>query len=186
MARKLIFSLSLLLLAAALTGSSFASAVEIDLGFSTTGNVLTGNSGAHFTATSGFAYQGANVGTYSLTSGIYSGTGCSAGCALTGGPQTLTVDIGTDILVGTLALNSDTAGVLLEGPLTIVSSTPGFTHTGYTAGAVVTTHFVISGGKISVAEIETDTPPGVPEPGTMAMMGSGLLAVAGVLRRKLF
>ena len=48
-------------------------------------------------------------------------------------------------------------------------------------GQTVGADMLLSNGAVSAGQIETDA---VPEPGTIAMVGSGLLAMAGFLRRK--
>jgi PEP-CTERM motif len=181
MLRKLIGILSLLLVAGALTGVSYANAIQITLGQSTTGPATAGANGASFSGVSGYAYQGTNSGTYWLSDATLTGTGCNFVCALAPNSETLTVTIGVDTLIGTLSLNTEALGAFLNGSLFINSSTSGFASTGYVAGQTTGADLVVVGGHISSGQIETDA---VPEPGTIALMGSGLLGLAGFLRRR--
>ncbi len=181
MSRKLIGILSLLLVAGALTGVSYANVIQITMGQNTTGSASAGNNGASFTNVSGFAYQGTNAGTYWLTDAVLTGTGCNSICTLAANSETLTVTIGADTLVGTLSLDTEALGAFLQGTLFINSSTPGFASTGYNAGQTVGADLVVIAGHVSSGQIETDT---VPEPGSIALMGSGLIAMAGFLRRR--
>jgi hypothetical protein len=66
------------------------------------------------------------------------------------------------------------------GTFTVQTSTPGFASQGFKAGAVVDADFVTYAGHMSSGEIVAP----VPEPATFALVGSGLLAAAGFLRRK--
>jgi len=182
MTRKFAYGFALLILTLALSGASFANAIQITLGQNTAGTASAGTTGASFTGVSGYAYQGANAGTYSLSDASYSGTGCGVMCTLTGGPQTVTVTIGSDTLVGTLNLTTEYGSAALFGSVAITSSTPGFASTGYAAGQTVGADVVVVGGHVSSGQIETDSP--VPEPGSLTLIGSGLLAAAGMLRRK--
>ncbi len=181
MLRKLIGILSLVLLAGALTGVSYANAIQITLGQNTTGTAWAGSTGASFSGVTGYAYQGTNAGSYSLTDATLTGTGCNWVCSLASNSETLTVTIGSDTLVGTLSLSTEALSAFLNGSLYINSSTSGFSSTGYTAGQTVGADLVIVGGHVSSGQIETDS---VPEPGTIALMGSGLLGLAGFLRRR--
>jgi hypothetical protein len=181
MLRKLIGILSLLLLAGTLTGVSYANAIQITMGQNTTGTATAGNTGASFSGVSGYAYQGTNAGTYWLSDATLTGTNCNAICSLAANSETLTVTIGADTLVGTLSLNTEALGAFLQGSLFINSSTAGFASTGYNAGQTVGADLVVIGGHVSSGQIETDA---VPEPGTIALMGSGLLGLAGFLRRR--
>lgn len=181
MLRKLIGILSLLLVAGALTGVSYANAIQITLGQSTTGTATAGNTGASFSGVSGYAYQGTNTGTYWLSDATLTGANCNWVCTLAANSETLTVTIGSDTLVGTLSLNQEALGAFLNGSLYINSSTGGFANTGYNAGQTVGADLVVIGGHVSSGQIETDS---VPEPGTIALMGSGLIGLAGFLRRR--
>jgi len=181
MLRKLITLLSLVVLAGALTGVSYANVIQITLGQNTAGTATGGNTGASFSGVSGYAYQGSNSGTYLLTDATLTGTNCNWVCTLASSPQTLTVTILGDTLVGTLTLDTEALGSYLQGSLYIVSSTLGFSNTGYNAGQTVGADLVLKGGHVSSGQIETDA---VPEPGSIALMGSGLLAMAGFLRRR--
>lgn len=181
MLRKLIGILSLLLLAGTLTGVSYANAIQITLGQSTTGTATAGNTGASFSNVSGYAYQGTNAGTYWLTDATLTGTNCNVVCTLAANSETLTVTIGSDTLVGTLSLNTEAFGAALFGSLDITSSTAGFTNTGYAAGQTVGADLVVVGSAVSSGQINTDA---VPEPGTIALMGTGPVGLAGFLRRR--
>jgi hypothetical protein len=72
-------------------------------------------------------------------------------------------------------------GVFLQGTYTITSATLGFANTGYPLGATVEAGFIANGGKVSSGELVPDA---VPESGTIALMGFGLLGLAGYLRRR--
>ncbi len=94
------------------------------------------------------------------------------------------VSIGPDSLTGWVNLNTmyvNGAFGFFTGKYWINSSTPGFTQTGFAAGSAVDIDFVTYQGSLSSGEV---LPSSVPEPGTIALVGSGLLAAAGMLRRK--
>jgi hypothetical protein len=66
------------------------------------------------------------------------------------------------------------------GNFDITSTTPGFAAIGFGKG-LADIDFVTYKGLLSSGEINS---PSVPEPGTIALVGSGLLAAAGMLRRR--
>ena len=187
MARKITFALGLLFLATMLAGASFATVVptQITFGPNTTGSVNVTNTQASFLSVTGHAYQAANTGSFSFaTNTVFFANGNSP-YTLLPNSSWFTVDIGSDSLTGWVDLNT----MYVNGPFgffigtyTIAGSTSGFVQTGFPVGAVVDIDFVTYKGRLSSGEIIPDAP--VPEPGTIALVGSGLLAAAGMLRRK--
>lgn len=183
MSRKLITMLSLVVLVGVLSGVGYANAIQITLGQSTTGTAWAGNTGASFSnEVSGYAYQGVNAGTFWIQDSTITGTGCDWACNLNSNSEIVTVTIGADTLVGTLSLHQEAFGEYLKGSFLITSATAGFANTGYAVGENVGADLSVVGGAVSAGQIQTDA---VPEPGTIAMVGSGLLAMAGALRRKI-
>jgi hypothetical protein len=188
MTRKLIFSISLVALAVALTSASFANVVptQITFGPNTTGSVTIGNTSATFTPITGYAYQGLPAGTFSLSGATLNYANNSSPYSFGPNSQTFTVSIGPDTLTGLLSIQAlfiNGKWGFFAGAYDITSSTAGFVNTGFATGDIVDIDFVTYKGKLSSGEIIPQAP--VPEPGTIAMFGSGLLAAAGMLRRKL-
>jgi PEP-CTERM motif-containing protein len=68
------------------------------------------------------------------------------------------------------------------GSYLIASSTSGFVSAGFPVGATIDLDFVTHNGTLSSSEV---VPAAVPEPGTIALVGSGLLAAAGFLGCKI-
>lgn len=194
-----------------LTALGFGSSQPVILGNSDPGQIVFTNSGfdsatMSFSATlSGFAYYGANVGTYTMdmisgrsgapslgapTDGIYP-------INMNGNTIDFTFDYGSSFLDGTVDLLNVTDGTNVPrfiGGLQITSSNiPGFVDGSYAPldfniflGNNPTIDQVYSGsahsteGPISSGELLP-----TPEPSSIALLGSGVLGLAGVLRRKL-
>ena len=119
-------------------------------------------------------------------------------------PLSFTVTIGTDSLVGILTLEDVSSGQSWApqflGNLFISSATSLFSNNSFIAGRTVDTDFAVyigrsaktvnqlwtgpgsSSGYVSLGEVTPDS--SVPEPGTIALMGTGLLGLAGYLRRR--
>jgi hypothetical protein len=186
MARKLTFALALLVLVTVFTGASFANGIptQITFGPNTVGSVTIGTTAATFTAITGFAYQGIPAGTFSLSGATLNYSNNSSPYSFGPNSQTFTVSIGPDTMSGWLSVQAlfiNAKYGFFAGTFDITSTTPGFANTGFGKG-LVDIDFVTYNGNLSSGEI---IPGSVPEPGTIALLGSGLLAAAGMLRRKI-
>jgi hypothetical protein len=188
MARKLSIMLSLLALALVLTGASFANVIptQITFGNSQTGSVTIGNTAAKFTAMTGYAWQSGPTGSFSLSGATLQYANQNSPYSFGPNSQSFTVKIGPDTLTGLLSVEAlfiNAKWGFFAGAYDITSSTAGFVNTGFATGNVVDIDFVTYKGNLSSGEIIPQVP--VPEPSTIAMVGSGLLMAAGFLRRKL-
>lgn len=186
MARKFTLALSLLLLVGLMSGVSFANALQITLGPSYAGTITTTPTFANFSSVSGFAYQGTGTGSYGFINGFIPVT-THVGNTFTLAPNAeyVTVSIGPDTMSGFFTLDSfaqlSHSIAAFVGTFTVQSSTSGFANEGFRSGAVVDADFVTYNSHLSSGEIVAPTP----EPASFALVGSGLLALAGMLRRKL-
>lgn len=181
MTRKLLFTVSLLVLATVLTGASFADNIsnQITFGPSTEGTITVGNSLVSLNGVSGLAYLGNTAGTFTLSDLSVSFGPHSPSEFPTGSPV-FTVTIGSDTVTGWLSI---TEVVPINNMLIFFYGTDNITSSnfpGYGVGAAIPFDFTTRSGDISSGELVP-----TPEPGTIALVGSGLLAVAGLLRRKL-
>jgi hypothetical protein len=188
MSRKLVVVLSLLVLAGSLTGVSFANNIQITLGPSTSGLITTTSSSANFLNVAGYALQGGGLGlgTFGFLNGNIAVTNVTGPTyTLAVNSEAVTINIGSDTLNGNFSLASFTQITskieIFVGTFTVTGATSGFANSGFPVGSVADADFVTYKGSLSSGELV----PTVPEPGTIAMVGSGLLAMAGVLRRKL-
>jgi PEP-CTERM motif len=186
MARKLTFAFALLVLVTAFAGASFANLIptQITFGPNTVGSVSIGTTAAIFTSISGHAYQGSSAGSFSLSGADLTYANHSSPYTFGPNSQTFTVTIGPDTMTGYMdveALFINAKYGFFAGSYDITSATAGFRDTGFATGQVVDIDFVTYKGNLSSGELI----PSVPEPGTIGLVGSGLLAAAGMLRRKI-
>ena len=171
-----------------LTGS--ASGLSLSNSTLTQVSGLFGNSGL---------IQGSDLGTVSFT------TGALTSGSLTGGNATFATG-GTFTITGN-GVNGVPNGVIFSGtfsgPVTVVENGAGssfsYTITGALSGTLYTgfktvaatsqitvfTHKgpLVNGGSVTISS--GDTTIVVPEPGTLSLLGTGLIGLAGVIRRKL-
>jgi hypothetical protein len=171
-----------------LTGS--ASGLSLSNSTLTQVSGLFGNSGL---------IQGSDLGTVSFT------TGALTSGSLTGGNATFATG-GTFTITGN-GVNGVPNGVIFSGtfsgPVTVVENGAGssfsYTITGALSGTLYTgfktvaatsqitvfTHKgpLVNGGSVTISS--GDTTIVVPEPGTLSLFGTGLIGLAGLVRRKL-
>ena len=186
MARKITFTLAaLLFLATMLTGASFATIIptQITFGPNTTGSISVTTTQASFSGVSGHAYQAVQTGSFTLADNTVFFANGNSPYSLLPNSSWFTVDIGSEHLDGWVSLNA----MYVNGPFgfftgkySITTSSQGFVQTGFRVGEAADIDFVTYKGGLSSGEVI----PSVPEPGTIALVGSGLLAAAGMLRRK--
>ena len=192
MARKFTLTVALLALAMAFAGASFATVIptQITFGPNSNGSINVGTTSASFNGgiqgISGYAWQpNSPQGNFNLASATLNYANNNSPYTFGPNSQAFTVNIGTDALAGWLSVQAlfiNAKYGFFAGKYNIATSTSGFINTGFSPGAIVDIDFVTYNGQLSSGQINPVSP--TPEPSTIAMVGSGLLAAAGMLRRK--
>ena len=107
-----------------------------------------------------------NLGTVTVTTGVLVGSGGSF--TFTGGTIT--------IVDNSNPTNTLFTGTFTSGTVTVVN---GFTNVNYFVGGLAGGFQITTGGVVSGDTIVT------PEPGTLGLLGTGLIGLAGIVRRKM-
>src|SRR3974390_2029734 len=190
-------ALALPIVAFAGTGVDFTNSGGTLVG-SNSGLSLTGSALIVVNGLPGVGFQaGSALGTFSFTTGAFiSGSMQQGGVLAPGGSITITgngingIPMGT-IFTGTfsdsapvtwtmVSLANGTHNYTLTGP--IQGTMGGFSTTGATAQLTINTGKGFFNGHASVSSGDTNIL--VPEPGTLGLFGTGLVGLAGLVRRK--
>ena len=193
----------LALLALALPVATFASS---NVDFTNSGGLLTGtNAGLSLTGSTVIAINGlyggglvtGNLGTLSFSTGaLTSGDLQMGGTFAAGGTFTITGN-GTSGIPNGVIFSGTFSGPVTWTLITLPNGTHNYTLTGVLSGTMsngaqangVTVQLTINTGKkffngtTSISSGDTNIV--VPEPGTLGLLGTGLVGIAGLVRRKL-
>jgi hypothetical protein len=172
------------------------------MGFTNSGGTITGGAGG-FTLTGSTLIKvgsvvGSDLGTLSFTTGAFiSGDAQNGGILAPGGTFTITGN-GTNgvpngvIFSGTFSSVKPVQWMLL-GPgangnnnyalVGAIASTSG--QAGATVQLTVATGKGLFNGSIGLESGDTSLTTSVPEPGTLGLLGTGLLGIGGLMRRKM-
>jgi hypothetical protein len=196
-----------LLLAALLLALPFSAFAGSSVDFTNGGGTLSGtNSGLTLTGSTliaanglgGGLITGSNLGTVSFSTGVLSGGTLQMGGTFAAGGAFSITGNGTGGIPNGVIFNGSFAGPVTWTLVTLANGTHNYTLTGsltgtWCAGGTVngaTVQLTINtghgffNGKTTVSSGDTNFTT-VPEPGTLSLLGTGLIAVGGIVRRKL-
>jgi hypothetical protein len=197
----------LALIALALPMAAFANSGGVD--FTNSGGALTGStagmslSGSVLIAVKGLngsgLVTGNDLGSVSFsTSMLMSGNLQMGGTFMAGGTFTINGN-GTNGIPNAVIFNGAFDGPVTWGLVTLANGTHNYTLTGSISGTWIggswvsgaTVQLTINTGKgffngtTEISSGDTNIVAAVPEPGSLTLVGAGLVGIAGILRRKL-
>ena len=196
-----------LLLAALVLVVPFAAFAGSSVDFTNSGGTLSGtNSGLTLTGSTliaanglgGGLITGSNLGTVSFSTGALSGGNLQMGGTFAAGGSFSITGNGTGGIPNGVIFNGSFTGPVTWTLVTLANGTHNYTLTGsltgtwYAGGTVngatvqltINTGHGFFNGQTTVSSGDTNFTT-VPEPGTLSLLGTGLIAVGGVVRRKL-
>jgi len=194
----------MVVLALVLPLAAFADSLSID--FTNSGGTLsaTGSglslTGSELTVVNGFGGGGivtGDLGSVSFSTGALTGSLQNGGTFAAGGSFTITGN-GTSGIPNSVIFNGTFSGPVTWSLLTLANGTHEYTLTGtltgtWLSGATVngaTVQLTINTGKgffngsTKISSGDTNISATVPEPGTLGLLGTGLVGLAGALHRK--
>ncbi len=198
--------LLLAVLALALPAAVFAGSNNVD--FSNSGGTLTGsNSGLSLTGSvlfgvnglnGGGLITGSNLGSVSFTTGALSSGSLQMGGTFAAGGSFTIAGNGSDGLPNGVIFSGTFSSPVTWTMVTLANGTHNYTLTGSLSGSLegtsvqgVTVQLTINTGKgffngsTNISSGDTSITVTTPEPGSLSLMGTGLLGLAGMVRRKL-
>ena len=198
--------LLLALIAFALPVAAFANSGGVD--FTNSGGTLTGSSagmslsGSVLIAVNGLnglgLVTGNDLGSVSFSTGMWTSGSLQMGGTFMAGGTFIINGNGTNGVPNTVIFNGTFAVPVTWGLVTLANGTHNYTLTGSISGTWIggswvngaTVQLTINTGKgffngsTSIASGDTNID-AVPEPGSLTLVGAGLVGLAGILRRKL-
>jgi hypothetical protein len=196
-----------LLLTALLLALPFAAFAGSSVDFTNGGGTLSGtNSGLTLTGSTliaanglgGGLITGSNLGTVSFSTGALSGGNLQMGGTFAAGGSFSITGNGTGGIPNGVIFNGSFTGPVTWTLVTLANGTHNYTLSGsltgtwYAGGTIdgatvqltINTGHGFFSGQTTVSSGDTNFTT-VPEPGTLSLLGTGLIAVGGVVRRKL-
>ena len=196
----------LALIALALPMAAFANSGGVD--FTNSGGTLTGSSagmslsGSVLIAVNGLngsgLVTGNDLGSVSFSTGMWTSGSLQMGGTFMAGGTFIINGNGTNGVPNSVIFNGTFDGPVTWGLITLANGTHNYTLTGSISGTWIggswvngaTVQLTINTGKgffngsTSIASGDTNID-AVPEPGSLTLVGAGLVGLAGILRRKL-
>jgi hypothetical protein len=183
------------ILALALPLAAFAN----DLALTNAGGVLVGNAGGlALTGSTLISYGstvGTNLGSVTFTTGAFTSGDIQNGGTLAAGGSFVITGNGTNGVPNGVIFNGTFSGPVTWSLVTLKDGTHHYTlsgalvamngEVGATVQLSVSTGTNLFSGSAQLASGDTHLKTVVPEPGTLSLLGTGLIGVAGFLRRKL-